>query len=50
MFKRSDQVSISSVEIENIIYMHPAVLEFTVIAVPDEKWGGNSKAIVVLKP
>ena len=30
---------ISSVEVENVLYMHPAVLECAVIAVPDEKWG-----------
>ncbi len=42
--------NISSVEVENILYMHPAVLECAVIAVPDEKWGEIPKAIVSLKP
>lgn len=42
--------NISSVEIENAIYMHPDVLECAVIAMPDEKWGEVPKAIVVLKP
>jgi len=42
--------NISSVEIENILYMHPAVLECAVIAVPDDKWGEIPKAIVALKP
>ncbi|MBI5590814.1 MAG: long-chain-fatty-acid--CoA ligase [Deltaproteobacteria bacterium] len=42
--------NISSVEVENVLYMHPAVLECAVIAVPDEKWGEIPKAIVALKP
>ncbi len=42
--------NISSVEVENVFYMHPAVLECAVIAVPDEKWGEIPKAIVTLKP
>jgi fatty-acyl-CoA synthase len=42
--------NISSVEVENVLYMHPAVLECAVIAVPDEKWGEIPKAIVSLKP
>ncbi len=42
--------NISSVEIENVIYRHPAVLECAVIAMPDEKWGELPKAIVALKP
>ncbi|KAJ1380613.1 Glycoside hydrolase, family 3, N-terminal, partial [Sesbania bispinosa] len=31
--------NISSVEIENILYSHPAILEAAVVARPDEKWG-----------
>lgn len=42
--------NISSVEVENVLYMHPAVLECAVIAVPDEKWGEIPKAVVALKP
>ncbi|KJS29757.1 MAG: hypothetical protein VR64_19275 [Desulfatitalea sp. BRH_c12] len=42
--------NISSVEIENVLYMHPAVLECAVIAIPDAKWGEIPKAIVALKP
>jgi fatty-acyl-CoA synthase len=42
--------NISSVEVENVLYMHPAVLECAVIAVPDEKWGEIPNAIVALKP
>ncbi len=42
--------NISSVEVENVLYMHPAVLECAVIAMPDEKWGEVPRAIVALKP
>lgn len=41
--------NISSVEIENVIYNHPDVLECAVIAAPDEKWGEVPAAIVVLR-
>jgi fatty-acyl-CoA synthase len=42
--------NISSLELENAIVAHPAVLEAGVIPVPDEKWGEVPKALVVLKP
>jgi fatty-acyl-CoA synthase len=42
--------NISSVEVEAMLYEHPAVLEAAVIGVPDEKWGEVPKALVVLKP
>lgn len=41
--------NISSIEVEGVLYQHPAVLEAAIIAVPDEKWGEAPKAIVVLK-
>jgi fatty-acyl-CoA synthase len=41
--------NISTVEVENVIYRHPDVLEVAVIAVPDEKWGEVAKAFVVAK-
>ncbi|MFY0544463.1 long-chain-fatty-acid--CoA ligase [Brevibacillus sp. H7] len=41
--------NVYSVEVENIIYTHPAVLEAAVVGVPDEKWGEAVKAIVVVK-
>lgn len=42
--------NISTVEIENVMYQHPDVLEVAVIAVPDEKWGEVPKAIVNPRP
>ncbi|MBU0995163.1 MAG: acyl--CoA ligase family protein [Proteobacteria bacterium] len=39
--------NISTVEIENVIYRHPDVLEVAVIPVPDDKWGEVPKAFVV---
>ncbi|WNG17635.1 AMP-binding protein [Cystobacter fuscus] len=41
---------IYSVEVEEAIGRHPAVLECAVIGVPDEQWGESVKAFVVLKP
>jgi fatty-acyl-CoA synthase len=41
--------NISSVEIEKVLYDHPAVLESAVIAVPDEQWGEVPFAIVALR-
>ncbi len=42
--------NISSVEVEKVIYEHPAVLECAVIGVPDEKWGEVPQAHVTLRP
>ncbi len=42
--------NISTVEIENVIYQHPDVMEVAVIAIPDEKWGEVPKAFVLPKP
>ena len=42
--------NIYSTEVENALYLHPAVLEAAVIGVPDEKWGEAVLAAVVLKP
>jgi long-chain acyl-CoA synthetase len=41
--------NVFSTEVEDILYMHPAILEAAVIGVPDEKWGEAVKAVVVLK-
>jgi acyl-CoA synthetase (AMP-forming)/AMP-acid ligase II len=42
--------NISSKEVEEVIFRHPAVQEVAVIGVPDEEWGESVKALVVLKP
>jgi len=42
--------NISSIEVEKVLYEHPAVLEAAVVAHPDEKWGEVPKAYVGLKP
>jgi len=41
--------NVYSTEVENILYMYPAILECAVVGVPDQKWGEAVKAIVVLK-
>jgi fatty-acyl-CoA synthase len=41
--------NISSIEVEKVLYEHPAVLEAAVVAMPDEKWGEAPKAFVGLK-
>src|SRR3954453_21193387 len=40
--------NISSIEIEQTICAHPAVLEAAVIAIPDDHWGERPKAFVTL--
>jgi len=41
--------NISTIEVEQVVAQHPAVLECAVIAIPDEKWGERPKAYVTLK-
>lgn len=41
--------NISTIEIEDVLYRHPAVLEAAVVARPDEKWGETPCAFVTLK-
>jgi len=40
--------NISSIEVEDALFSHPAVTEVAVIGVPDEKWGETPKGLVVL--
>ncbi|HFA60248.1 MAG TPA: acyl-CoA synthetase, partial [Rhodospirillales bacterium] len=41
--------NISSLEVEEILYRHPAVMEAAVVAKPDETWGETPCAFVTLK-
>jgi fatty-acyl-CoA synthase len=42
--------NISSIEVEDVLYRHPAVLAAAVVARPDAKWGETPCAFVELKP
>ncbi len=42
--------NISTIEVEQAVVSHPAVMECAVVAVPDDKWGEVPKAFVSLKP
>jgi fatty-acyl-CoA synthase len=42
--------NISSIEVEDALYRHPAVLACAVVARPDPKWGETPLAFVELKP
>jgi fatty-acyl-CoA synthase len=42
--------NISTIEVEQTISSHPAVLEVAVIGIPDDYWGETPKAFVVLRP
>jgi len=41
--------NIASIEIERILYSHPAVLDCAVIAIPDSRWGECPMAFAVLR-
>jgi len=42
--------NVYSREVENALYLHPAVAEAVVIGIPDPKWGEAVHAVVALKP
>src|SRR5256885_4950690 len=42
--------NISSIEVEDALYKHPAVQAAAVVARPDEKWGETPCAFIELKP
>ena len=42
--------NISSIEVEDVLYRHPAVLAAAVVAKPDAKWGETPCAFLELKP
>jgi fatty-acyl-CoA synthase len=42
--------NISSIEVEEVLYRHPAILSAAVVAQPDPKWGETPCAFIELKP
>ncbi len=42
--------NISPEEVEAMLHSHPKINEAVVIGIPDEEWGEQPRAIVVLKP
>jgi len=42
--------NISTIEVEDVLYRHPCVLEAAVVARPDQMWGETPCAFVALKP
>ena len=42
--------NISSLEVEEVLYRHPQVMEAAVVARPDPDWGESPCAFVTLKP
>ncbi|HEX5494618.1 MAG TPA: AMP-binding protein [Mycobacteriales bacterium] len=42
--------NVSSIEVEDCVFSHPAVAEVAVIGVPDDRWGETIKALVVAVP
>jgi fatty-acyl-CoA synthase len=42
--------NVSSIEVEDALFSHPAVAEVAVIGIPDEKWGELVTGLVVLAP
>ena len=44
------EAAISSIEVEDALYRHPAVMACAVVARPDARWGETPLAFVELKP
>ena len=42
--------NVSSLEVEEMLYRHPSIMEAAVVARPDERWGETVCAFVTLKP
>jgi acyl-CoA synthetase (AMP-forming)/AMP-acid ligase II len=42
--------NVSSAEVEDCLYQHPAISEAAVIGVPDAQWGETVKALIVVRP
>ena len=42
--------NISSIEVEDVLYRHPAVIAAAVVAMPDPKWGETPCAFLEIKP
>ena len=42
--------NISSLEVEEVLYKHPDIMEAAVVAAPHEKWGETPSAYVTLRP
>lgn len=52
--RKSDMIisggeNVYPIEVENVIYTHPAVLECSVVATPDQRWGEIVHAVIVLR-
>ncbi len=41
--------NVSSIEVEDVLYKHPAVIEAAVVGAPSEKWGETPVALIVLR-
>src|SRR5690606_14120054 len=42
--------NITSLEVEEVLYRHPDIMEAAVVARPDDKWGESPCAFVTLRP
>jgi len=42
--------NIYPVEVEQVLYQHPAIADVAVIGIPDDRWGEAPMAVVVGKP